>query len=164
MSKIALSPDPNGTGTFTIAAPNGNTNRTITLPDAAGTVFTQGNIVGTVTQSGGIPTGAIIERGSNANGEYVMYADGTQICWNYNAGSLTSTTASGSLFRTTTEVTWTFPKVFIVAPVAIASPNLASRFSAVGAITTTSVDFRHFSAVTAAGAIDTMLMAIGRWF
>ena len=33
MSKIALSPDAAGTGTFTLASPNGNTNRTITLPD-----------------------------------------------------------------------------------------------------------------------------------
>jgi hypothetical protein len=36
-------------------------------------------IVGTVSQSGGVPTGAIIESGSNANGEYVKYADGTMI-------------------------------------------------------------------------------------
>ena len=39
-----------------------------------------GNILGTVSQSGGVPTGAIIERGSNVNGEYVRYADGTMIC------------------------------------------------------------------------------------
>lgn len=38
------------------------------------------NILGTASQSGGVPTGAIIERGSNANGEYVRFADGTQIC------------------------------------------------------------------------------------
>lgn len=38
------------------------------------------DIVGTASQSSGVPTGAIIERGSNANGEYVRYADGTQIC------------------------------------------------------------------------------------
>jgi hypothetical protein len=37
-------------------------------------------ILGTVSQSGGSPTGAIIERGSNSNGEYVRFADGTQIC------------------------------------------------------------------------------------
>jgi hypothetical protein len=36
MSKIALSSDPSGTGTFTIASPNSNTNRTITLQDLAG--------------------------------------------------------------------------------------------------------------------------------
>lgn len=38
-------------------------------------------IVGAVSQSGGVPTGAIIQRGSNANGEFVRYADGTQECW-----------------------------------------------------------------------------------
>lgn len=39
------------------------------------------NLVGTVSESGGVPTGAVVERGSNANGEYVRFADGTQICW-----------------------------------------------------------------------------------
>jgi len=39
MSKIALTPNASGTGTFTIASPNSNTDRTLTLPDAAGTVF-----------------------------------------------------------------------------------------------------------------------------
>jgi 6-phosphogluconolactonase (cycloisomerase 2 family) len=40
MSKIALSPDASGTGTFTLASPNSNTNRTLTLPDAAGELLT----------------------------------------------------------------------------------------------------------------------------
>ncbi|GAB5431297.1 MAG: pyocin knob domain-containing protein [Epibacterium sp.] len=43
-------------------------------------IYTQTSILGTVSQSGGVPTGAIIERGGNANGEYVRLADGTQIC------------------------------------------------------------------------------------
>ena len=42
-------------------------------------IYNQSNILGTVSQSGGVPTGAIIERGSNANGEFVRYADGTLI-------------------------------------------------------------------------------------
>lgn len=33
MSKITLSSNPSGTGTFTIASPNSNTDRTLTLPD-----------------------------------------------------------------------------------------------------------------------------------
>ncbi|WP_234844803.1 pyocin knob domain-containing protein, partial [Sinorhizobium meliloti] len=54
--------------------------------DATGATWQPWNImprevVGLVGQSSGIPTGAIIERGSNANGEYVRFADGTQICW-----------------------------------------------------------------------------------
>lgn len=47
-------------------------------------VYSENNIVDTVTQSGGVPTGAIIERGSNVNGEFVKYADGTLICKNNN--------------------------------------------------------------------------------
>lgn len=38
------------------------------------------NILGVVSQTAGIPTGAIIERGSNANGEYIKLADGTLVC------------------------------------------------------------------------------------
>jgi len=36
MSKISLSGNPSGTGTFTIASPNSNTDRTVNLPDAGG--------------------------------------------------------------------------------------------------------------------------------
>ena len=57
MSKIALSPNALGTGTFTIASPNSNTDRTLTLPDATGTMqvsgqpvtATTGNFSGNVT-------------------------------------------------------------------------------------------------------------------
>jgi hypothetical protein len=38
MSKIALSPNASGTGTFTVAAPNTNTDYTLTLPQGTGTV------------------------------------------------------------------------------------------------------------------------------
>ena len=48
--------------------------------ESAEPIYNQSNILGTVSQSGGVPTGAIIERGSNANGEFVKYADGTLIC------------------------------------------------------------------------------------
>lgn len=41
MSKVALSGNASGTGTFTIASPNSNTDRTLTLPDATGTFVTK---------------------------------------------------------------------------------------------------------------------------
>jgi len=51
MSKIALEGNAAGTGTFTIASPNSNTSRTLTLPDATGTLVTgtqpAGDLVGT---------------------------------------------------------------------------------------------------------------------
>ena len=54
------------------ALPNGAT--------IAGTeAYRRGNILGTVSQSGGVPTGAVIESGSNANGSYVKFADGTMM-------------------------------------------------------------------------------------
>jgi hypothetical protein len=40
MSKVTIAGDVNGTGVFTIASPNGNTNRTLTLPDVTATVIT----------------------------------------------------------------------------------------------------------------------------
>ncbi|EHR42742.1 pyocin knob domain-containing protein [Alishewanella jeotgali] len=43
-------------------------------------IYHQGSILGTVSQLNGIPTGALIQRGTNANGEFVRFADGTLIC------------------------------------------------------------------------------------
>lgn len=40
MSKVAIQGNASGTGTLTIAAPNTSTDRTLTLPDEAGTVLT----------------------------------------------------------------------------------------------------------------------------
>lgn len=53
---------------------------TRTALGTTGALYSRDSILGTVSQSGDVPTGAIIERGSNANGEYVRWADGTQIC------------------------------------------------------------------------------------
>ena len=43
MSKVVIQGHASGTGDFTIAAPNSDTDRTLTLPDAAGTVLTSGS-------------------------------------------------------------------------------------------------------------------------
>lgn len=64
-------------------------------PDKA---FRRGNILGTVSQSGGVPTGAIIERGSNANGEYIRWADGTQMCWSNKGSTISVGSVSGFTF------------------------------------------------------------------
>lgn len=44
------------------------------------TQYGSGTLLGEVSQAGGSPTGAVIERGSNAAGDYTRFADGTQIC------------------------------------------------------------------------------------
>lgn len=48
MSKVAIKGNASGTGTFTLEAPNSNTDRTLVLPDEAGTVITTGG-TGSVT-------------------------------------------------------------------------------------------------------------------
>jgi hypothetical protein len=46
MSKVQLQGNVSGTGVFTIASPNSNTDRTLTLPDNTGTVVTTGSTGG----------------------------------------------------------------------------------------------------------------------
>ena len=46
MSKISIEGNASGTGTFTIASPNSNTNRTLNLPDNTGTIITSGSTGG----------------------------------------------------------------------------------------------------------------------
>ena len=55
MSKVAIVGDPSGTGTFTISAPNGNTDRTLVLPDEAGTVLTSASNLASLLTSGSVP-------------------------------------------------------------------------------------------------------------
>lgn len=49
MSKVTIQGDASGTGTFTISAPNGNTDRTLVLPDEAGTLVTTASLPNPLT-------------------------------------------------------------------------------------------------------------------
>ena len=73
-------------------------------------IFTQHSILGDVSQTAGTPTGAVIERGSNSNDDYVRFADGTQICSTEISG-VDAVTAVGSLYSSGALV-WTFPAAF----------------------------------------------------
>ena len=55
--------------------------------------YVKSTIVGSVAQTGGVPTGAVIERGANATGEYVRFADGTQTCIQKARVDVTSTSS-----------------------------------------------------------------------
>jgi hypothetical protein len=55
----------------------------------------------------------ITESGENANGRYVKFDDGTQICWSFiNLGSISITSTIGALYGTS-NLTWYLPSVFI---------------------------------------------------
>ena len=81
-------------------------------------VYTRDDIVGTVSQSGGVPTGAIIERDSNANGRWIRFADGTQIVH----GDFRESRSSTGVLTTP----WTFPVAFVDATV---NPNNNVNYS-----------------------------------
>jgi hypothetical protein len=66
MSKIALTPSATGTGVFTIASPATSTDRTLTLPDEAGTVLTSAS-------TANFPAGSVLQVVS-----YLTATQGTQ--------------------------------------------------------------------------------------
>lgn len=131
-------------------------------------LYTQGTILGTVSQSAGVPTGAIIERGGNANGEYVRFADGTQICTTSStqvAQSINNAFMGG--FRSS-GFTWTFPATFSSSAIVTGSMQGGTDGFSVQNLTQspTISAIYVFTAVTSQAAADrsVRLVAIGRWF
>jgi hypothetical protein len=51
LSKVAITGNASGTGTLTLSAPNTDTDRTLDLPDAAGTIQVSGNPISGTTGS-----------------------------------------------------------------------------------------------------------------
>lgn len=126
-------------------------------------LFHQGSILGTVSESSGIPTGKVIERGSNANGEYVRFADGTQIC-TVTATAVETTTAVGSIYMHVNALTWTFPATFTGTPVVSGGAGNVSRWLGIGTPGTTSVAYRVYAHSTSATTSTPVMTATGRWF
>lgn len=77
------------------------------LPDDIAHLFARNNIVGSVSESGGIPTGALMEHDSNSDGEYWKYADGKLInitivpkeSFLWSGSHLTASTQGLTIFR-----------------------------------------------------------------
>ena len=72
MSKIALASNVDGTGTFTIASPDSNSDRTLTLPDNSGTVVVTGSTALT-------PPGTVIWYAANAAPTGYLKANGAAV-------------------------------------------------------------------------------------
>ena len=75
MSKVAIQGDPSGTGTFTIASPNSNNNRTLTLPDATGTVVVTGGAQTIEFAAGSASAPSVAFTGDTNTGIYSPGAD-----------------------------------------------------------------------------------------
>ena len=122
-----------------------------------------GNLLGMVSETAGTPTGAVIERGEDAAGEWVRFADGTQICWSPQL-TVDVTITAGAIYRSSS-VSWTFPKPFSEVPALIQGRQNHSTvyWTVPGVSTTTSGEGCAFSYQSITNrAIN--LVAIGRWY
>ncbi|MFD1342873.1 hypothetical protein [Litorisediminicola beolgyonensis] len=125
-------------------------------------IVTQAQLLGTVSQSDGVPTGAVIERGSNGNGEYVRFADGTQICT--DVVSFNPTLATGY-------TAFSFPASFANGDISCAfssvETNLGANKATLGDmyVVNNSTQWKvHHTQATGGTNFDVKLLAIGRWF
>lgn len=124
-------------------------------------VFGPGNLLGTVSQSAGLPTGAVIEQGSNTQGTFVRFADGTQICT--ATVDLDIDQAHGPLFWSGVN-SHPFPLAFASAPTASASLSSRTDGWVNGrAESSTAWSFSGF-ATTSTTNESASLLAVGRWF
>ncbi|POF89353.1 phage tail protein [Pseudomonas putida] len=121
-------------------------------------------IVGPVSQAAGVPTGAIIERGQNTNGQFVKYSDGTMIVW---GSMITTSIAAGA----TTANTIPFPATFAAAASATAQITCEpyNNWDHYGVIGTTSMAVSQVAAFIrngTSGAQQFILrfVVVGRWF
>jgi len=78
MSKISLKPNASGTGVFSLEAPNSNVDRTLTLPDEAGSVLTD---VSDLEPQ--------VKTSLNATGDAPMFACRAFVNFNGNLGTVT---------------------------------------------------------------------------
>jgi hypothetical protein len=118
-------------------------------------VFHTGNAVGPVSATPGIGSG-IVETGTNANGSFTKFADGTMIC-----------IAPGFASASGAAATWTFPAAFASGSVSVTATarGTSAAIVTVDAVSASAADIHTFDtsgADTIAPTVD--LVAVGRCF
>jgi hypothetical protein len=157
LSKISLSGNASGTGTFTIASPNSNTDRTLTLPDASGTVQVSGNpISGTTgTFSGDVTLGSsVLATPTGSAPSYTCRAwvnfNGTGTVAIRASGNVSSITDNGTGDYTVNFTTAMSDANYACACSAATSESGSSTGASIGDVntTTSSARFRTFFGTT----------------
>jgi hypothetical protein len=127
-----------------------------TITDEPGTGAVEFPLMPTVNSN------AIIERGSNANGEYVKWADGTMMCFSPDLVGSGVWSSAGSQFSQPLAA-WTHPATFVGQVFGfcfdITSVNVFGAFS-----DTDGGQSRLFANVNTFGTRTARATAIGRWF
>ena len=93
MSKLSLKGNPSGTGNFTIEAPNSNTDRTLNLPDEAGTVLTDVSDIESQVKTATNATGSAPVYACRA---WVFFENSAGTPVIANSGNISSITDNGS--------------------------------------------------------------------
>lgn len=110
----------------------------------------------------------IIESGSNANGEYIKFANGTMICKNTQriVGITTSASSSSVVPKSDEQTGFTFPIEFIDRPIVLMNACRTSAWIGYSWIATTSTT-QNYCIYTPAPVsdfyIDIQYVAFGRW-
>ena len=127
MSKISFTPNASGTGTFTIASPDSNTNRTLTLPDADGALlagaqaaFIPATVSG-ATQALDVSAANFFDAGTLTADTTVSFSSvPTEASWTYTAEvgivssyDLSIASYTGNNMATTVQTT---PRTFYLSP------------------------------------------------
>ena len=84
MSNVKIIGNVSGTGTFTIEAPNSNTDRTLTLPDSAGSLV--------VSDGSGTITTTTLDLGN-----WTIVQSGTTLDFNYDGTTVFSVSSAGAV-------------------------------------------------------------------
>jgi hypothetical protein len=134
--------------------------------------FGKDNILGTVSQTSGTPTGALMEHGTNINGEYWRFAGGLQICiGNIQPGSV-GLSANGACFISSAPQGGNaLPAVFLAGT----TPSFESFLRTdqgvawlTGAVAGSTTNFPQSYLMSAGGTTLTGtridMLAVGRWF
>lgn len=116
-------------------------------------LYSSANLLGPVSTTAGLPTGAVFETGSTATGRFTRHADGRLECHHL----LTSSASAATL--------WSYPAAF-TAPPSVSLTPVATALASAQLDAAPEVAALEFSVRNGAGArlaVPCHLIAIGRW-
>ena len=128
-------------------------------------IYHAGSVLGTVSQTAGVPTGAVMQHGSSANGFFERRVSGWAVCTRTDQTTPNVSTAYGSLFRSA-DIAWTFPTAFFAGTlpaVSFSADNADVIGSRVISLSATSVTFQLVANASIAGTTTVRASAVGRW-
>lgn len=122
-------------------------------------------ILGSVSQASGVPTGSIVERGSNSSGEYVKFADGTLMCWMNPTGNPSINANTFSAYGPySTPVSFVNNAFYVHAVIVPNGTNDMYGVITAYALSNNTVGFVFRNGATAQTFGNTKFFCFGRWF